>query len=127
MKLMLGAAAVMAVGSLAAQTTTFNKAADWKKNKLVSDGDGVLNVACVSSQAMLTAAKRIDIDPSKTYTLKFSVCAPDAAAKPGSWILGGFAVYDKAGRPISCTQSGIIANTHHTLMAHKYLSDQKRS
>ena len=59
MKLMLGAAAVMAAGSLAAQTTTFNKAADWKKYKLVSDGDGVLNVACVSSQAMLTAAKRI--------------------------------------------------------------------
>ncbi len=117
MKLMLGAAAVMAAGSLAAQTTTFNKAADWKKNKLVSDGDGVLNVACVSSQAMLTAAKRIDIDPSKTYTLKFSVRAPDAVTEPFSLILGGFAVYDKNGRAVSCIHSGVIANTQTEVAA----------
>ena len=117
MKLMLGAAAVMAAGSLAAQTTTFNKAADWKKSKMLSEADGMLKVSCVSSMAMLSGAKKIDIDPAKTYTLKFTVCAPDAAAKPGSWTLGGFMVYDKNGRPINCINCATLANTQTEVVA----------
>ena len=117
MKLMLGAAALMAAGSLAAQTTTFNKVADWRKSKMLSEADGVLNISCTSSIAMLISAKKIDIDPAKTYTLKFSVCAPDAAAKPFSWTLGGFMVYDKNGRPINCINCGILPNTQTEVTA----------
>ena len=108
MKFMLGTAALLVAGSLAAQTATFNQAADWKKNKLVSDGDGALNIA---SQAMLVSSKRFDIDPAKTYTLKFSVAAPEVADKKTAWVLGGFALYDKAGRPITCLQSAVMPNT----------------
>ena len=117
MKLMLGAAALMAAGSLAAQTTTFNKVADWRKSKMLSEADGVLNLSCVSSMAMLISSKKIDIHPAKTYTLKFSVCAPEAAAKPFSWTLGGFMVYDKAGRPINCINCGILPNTQTEVTA----------
>jgi len=117
MKLMLGAAALMAVGSLAAQTTTFNKVADWKKSKMLSEADGMLKVSCVSSMAMLIGSKKIDIDPAKTYTLKFTVCAPDAAAKPFSWTLGGFMVYDKTGRPINCINCSILPNTQTEVTA----------
>lgn len=108
MKFMLGAAVLAAAGSLAAQEFTFNKAADWKKSKLVSDGDGVLEI---KSQAMMTSGQKFDVDPEKTYTVKFSVCAPDAVAKKLPWVLGGFAVYDKTGRPISCIQDCVVAKT----------------
>lgn len=105
---MLGAAVLITVGSLAAQEMTMNKAADWKKNRFISDGDGVLNV---ESQTMMTSAKRFEIDPEKTYTIKFSVRAPEVKGKSASLIYAGFAVYDKNGRFISQTNCDAIPDT----------------
>jgi len=108
MKLMLGAAVLITVGSLAAQEMTMNKAADWKKNRFISDGEGVLNV---ESQTMMTSSKRFEIDPEKTYTIKFSVRAPEVKGKSASLIFAGFAVYDKNGRLITQSNCDAIPDT----------------
>lgn len=107
MKFMFGAAALIAAGTLAAQEQTFNTAADWNKSAAVTDVDGLLNV---KNRAMLSG-KKFTVDPSKTYTIKFSVRTQNAQDNDFSWVLGGFRVFDKNGREISCIHVNPVAGT----------------
>ena len=108
MSILVGAAALFAAGVLSAQEVkTFNKAADWGKNAAVTDGEDCLKV---SRKAMLIGPK-FKIDPNKSYTLKFSVCAQNIQGKDYSWCLAGFDVYGKNGRTISCVNVNPVPGT----------------
>lgn len=105
--MLFGAAALFAAGTLSAQVQELNKAADWNKNKNVTDGDGCLNV----SKRVLLTGKKFTVDPEKAYTLKVSAASLKAEGKDTSWCLAGFAVFDKDGRPILPQNNNAIAGT----------------
>ena len=112
-KFLLGAAAVIAVGTIGAQDQTLNSAADWMKNPAASDADGLLTV---SRQTILTG-KKFTVDPAKTTTISFSARANQVQGNDTSWVLGGFAVFDKDGRVISCDHVAIIPGTETAVAA----------
>ena len=103
-KMMLCAAALAAVGTLAAQEQTLNKASDWNKSPAIADGDGVLTV----SKATLMIGKMFEVDPAKTYTIKCSVQAKDLKGTDKSWVLVGFQAFDKNNAEISCQSVNVI-------------------
>lgn len=114
MNMLVGAAAFIAAASLVAQETQLNKAADWKKNQAITDGNGVLNV---NGRVFMVSSKRFDIDPAKAYTIKYSVCAPNVQEKKTAKIIGGFMVYDKDGRPVSSSHCKVIPDTLTEIVA----------
>ena len=114
MKFMFGAAALIAAGTIAAQEQTLNTAADWNKNAALTDVDGLLN----AKNRTILSGKKFTVDPSKAYTIKFSVRTQNAQGYDFSWVLSGFKVYDKNGReihsiyvnPVSETLTEVVAD-----------------
>lgn len=114
MSILMGAVALLAAGVLSAQEVkTFNKAADWGKSPAVTDGEDCLKV---SRKAMLIGSK-FKIDPDKTYTVKYSVRAQDIQGKDYSWCLGGFEIFGKNGKPISCINVNVVSGTMTEVVA----------
>jgi len=112
LKTMIGAAAMIAAGTLAAQTIELNKTTDWVKDPAIVEKDGTLTV---TKQVMFVSAKTFDVDPNKTYTISLSGKAQDGKDK--SWVLFGFNVFDKKGRTISCPTVSVVAGTETVLAA----------
>ena len=106
--ILLGAAVLFAAGTLSAkEVKTFNKSADWNKNAAVVESENGLKA---SARAMLISPK-FTIDPKKSYTIKYSVCAQNIQKKDYSWCLGGFEIFDKNGKSIRCVNVAIIPGT----------------
>lgn len=113
-KWMFAAAALVAVNTLTAETLPLNKAADWwTRNKSVTDGDGVIKVN--GQTAMF--GKLFTIDPNKSYTIKYEVSAPGNTDKKGSLVMGGFYVYDKDGKFLSCVHCCVRPQTFTSVTA----------
>ena len=111
-KTILGALTLFAVGTLAAQTTTFNELADWKfPKKQVTQANGVITV---TGRASLLSKAKFDVDPSKTYTLK--AMAKSAGAESPTFFFG-FNQYDKDGKPIYCFATSVVPGTDTELTA----------
>ncbi len=108
-KMMLGAAVLTASGLLAAQETTFNTAADWSKNSVLSEADGILTV---KKKTGLFSKKRFEIDPSKRIKVKLSARIQNAEnEKDRSLMFFGFNVFDQKGRWIASANSRAVAGT----------------
>ena len=121
LQLMMGAAVLMAVGTLAAQEQTFNTAADWDKNPAVSEADGVLTV---KNRVMLSSSRKFKVDPTKTYTLKLSARAQNASDNDSSRVLAGFLPYDKNGKMILSLHVNIIPGTLTEVVADAARGDK---
>ena len=121
-QLMMGAAVLLAVGTLAAQEVqTFNTAADWDKNPAVSEADGVLTV---KNRVMLSSSRKFKVDPTKTYTLKLSARAQNASDNDSSRVLAGFLPYDKNGKMILSLHVNIIPGTLTEVVADAARGDK---
>ncbi len=115
-KLMIGSAVMLAAGTLSAQTIELNKAADWMKNPIIVEKDGMLTVG---KQVMFISTKTFDIDPDKTYTLKLSVKDNLTGKDPkdNAWMLFGFVSTDKDGRQITPLNVSILPDSATVLAA----------
>ncbi len=112
-KMMLGALALFTMGTLAAQTTTFNELADWTMSpkNCATLADGVFTV---KGSSLMVSTKTFDVDPAKTYTVK---AMAKTSGTEKSMFYFGFRLYDKDGKQIESTMTGIVAQTDTELVA----------
>ena len=115
--LMIGAAAMIAAGTLAAQDQTFNSAEDWGKNKALSCKDGVIKIQGQAA-AWTAVGKKFKIDPTKTYTITASVRAVNNQNNEKSLVYVGFNVLDKQGKVIGASNVAVVPGTMTELAAN---------
>lgn len=106
-------AATLVAGIVFAQESfTFNAPADWGST-FAKDAKNVDGTLVVPKTCMMTSARRVTIDPAKTYELTFQV---KSGTQDQVKILAGFACYAKNGRFISCVNAQPIAGTDTVLV-----------
>ena len=112
-KTILGALALLAAGTLAAQTVTFNELADWKSSRknTVTLSDGVFRV---TGNISMISTKRFDVDPARTYTLK---AMAKTTGTEKSMFYFGFYLYDANGKQIATKMTNVIPQTDTELTA----------
>lgn len=115
---LLTATALIAAGTVMAETIQLNELSDWAPNRNLVKKDGML---IVKKQTLLISAKTFDIDPGKNYTIKLSA----KGCMEKSKICFGFTILDKNGQTISPSHVLVVPGSETFLTSDAKKGDKK--